>query len=161
MKMTPSKQQILDKCIAIQQQKVDKLGAMVNTLNDSAINSDKCVVGDKHHTFRAQTQNEQGNNVYEIHGTLFFASKDRFQELFEPKEDTNDVYIDFGNSKVLDHSAIQAIDKLAERYKRVGKTLHLQHLSGECRLLLKTAKGLVEVNVLEDPTYHVADDKLA
>ncbi len=111
--------------------------------------------------FVKQTQNEQGNNVYEIHGTLFFASKDRFQELFEPKEDTNDVYIDFGNSKVLDHSAIQAIDKLAERYKRVGKTLHLQHLSGECRLLLKTAKGLVEVNVLEDPTYHVADDKLA
>lgn len=111
--------------------------------------------------FVNQTQNEQGNNVYEIHGTLFFASKDRFQELFNPKEDTNDVYIDFGNSRVLDHSAIQAIDKLAARYKRVGKTLHLQHLSAECRLLLKTAKNLVEVNVLEDPTYHVADDKLA
>ncbi len=84
-----------------------------------------------------------------------------FQELFNPVEDTDDVYIDFGNSKVLDHSAIQAIDKLAIRYKRVGKTLHLQHLSAECRLLLKTAKNLVEVNVLEDPTYHVADDKLA
>jgi SulP family sulfate permease len=111
--------------------------------------------------FVKQTQNEQGNNVYAIHGTLFFASKDRFQELFEPKEDTNDVYIDFGNSRVLDHSAIQAIDKLAERYKRVGKTLHLQHLSAECRLLLETAKGLVEVNLLEDPTYHVADDKIA
>ncbi len=111
--------------------------------------------------FVNQTQNEQGNNVYEIHGTLFFASKDRFQELFNPKEDTDDVYIDFGNSRVLDHSAIQAIDKLAARYKRVGKTLHLQHLSAECRLLLKTAKNLVEVNVLEDPTYHVADDKLA
>jgi len=111
--------------------------------------------------FVKQTQNEQGNNVYAIHGTLFFASKDRFQELFEPKEDTNDVYIDFGNSRVLDHSAIQAIDKLAERYKRVDKTLHLQHLSAECRLLLETAKGLVEVNLLEDPTYHVADDKIA
>ena len=111
--------------------------------------------------FVKQTQNEQGNNVYAIHGTLFFASKDLFQELFEPKEDTNDVYIDFGNSRVLDHSAIQAIDKLAERYKRVGKTLHLQHLSAECRLLLETAKGLVEVNLLEDPTYHVADDKIA
>jgi len=111
--------------------------------------------------FVKQTKNEQGNNVYAIHGTLFFASKDRFQELFEPKEDTNDVYIDFGNSRVLDHSAIQAIDKLAERYTRVGKTLHLQHLSTECRLLLETAKGLVEVNLLEDPTYHVADDKIA
>ena len=111
--------------------------------------------------FVKQTQNDEGNNVYEIYGTLFFASKDRFQELFNPVEDTDDVYIDFGNSKVLDHSAIQAIDKLAIRYKRVGKTLHLQHLSAECRLLLKTAKNLVEVNVLEDPTYHVADDKLA
>ena len=111
--------------------------------------------------FVKQSQNEQGNNVYEVHGTLFFASKDRFQELFNPKQDTNDTYVDFGNSKVLDHSAIQAIDKLATRYKRVGKTLHLQHLSAECRLLLKTAKNLVEVNVLEDPTYHVADDKLA
>lgn len=111
--------------------------------------------------FVKQSQNEQGNNVYEVHGTLFFASKDRFQELFNPKQDTNDIYVDFGNSKVLDHSAIQAIDKLATRYKRVGKTLHLQHLSAECRLLLKTAKNLVEVNVLEDPTYHVADDKLA
>jgi len=111
--------------------------------------------------FVKQTQNDEGNNVYEIYGTLFFASKDRFQELFNPVEDTDDVYIDFGNSKVLDHSAIQAIDKLAIRYKRVSKTLHLQHLSAECRLLLKTAKNLVEVNVLEDPTYHVADDKLA
>ena len=108
-----------------------------------------------------KSQNENGDNVYAIQGTLFFASKDRFQELFDPKSDTDDVYVDFGNSKVLDHSAIQAIDKLAMRYKRVGKTLHLQHLSPECRLLLKTAKNLVEVNVLEDPTYHVADDKLA
>ena len=106
-------------------------------------------------------QNDNGDTIYAIHGTLFFASKDRFQELFNPKDDTDDVYVDFGDSKVLDHSAIQAIDKLAMRYKRVGKTLHLQHLSPECRLLLKTAKNLVEVNVLEDPTYHVADDKLA
>ncbi|CAC9456120.1 SulP family inorganic anion transporter [bacterium endosymbiont of Bathymodiolus sp. 5 South] len=111
--------------------------------------------------FVKQHQNDKGNNVYEVHGTLFFASKEHFQELFDPKADTNDVYIDFGNARVLDHSAIQAIDKLAIRYKRIGKTLHLQHLSAECRLLLKTAKNLVEVNVLEDPTYHVADDKLA
>ncbi|KAA0441702.1 MAG: SulP family inorganic anion transporter, partial [Candidatus Thioglobus sp.] len=80
-------------------------------------------------------QNEKGDNVYKINGTLFFASKEHFQELFNPKTDSSDVYIDFGNSKVLDHSAIQAIDKLAGRYKRVGKTLHLQHLSAECRLL--------------------------
>jgi len=57
--MLPLKSEILKTCIEIQQSKVDKLSAMVDTLNDSAINSDKCVVGDKHHTFRAQTQNEQ------------------------------------------------------------------------------------------------------
>ncbi len=81
--------------------------------------------------------------------------------MFEPRSDTDNVYIDFQDARALDHSAIQAIDKLAERYKKVGKTLHLQHLSAECRLLLKTAKNLVEVNILEDPKYHVADDKLA
>ena len=59
----------------------------------------------------------------------------------------------------MDHSAIQAVDKLAERYQKSGKTLHLMHLSAECRLLLNTAKDLVEVNVLEDPQYHVAIDK--
>ena len=57
--MSITKLEILKHCISIQQQKVDKLSAMVDTLNDSAVNSDKCVVGDKHHTFRAQTQNEQ------------------------------------------------------------------------------------------------------
>ena len=92
---------------------------------------------------------------------MFFASKEHFQELFDPKSDTNNVYVDFEDARALDHSAIQAIDKLAGRYKRAGKTLHLQHLSAECSLLLKTAKDLVEVNVLEDPIYHVADDKLA
>ena len=111
--------------------------------------------------YMTKDQNDNGDNVYKIKGTLFFASKEHFQELFDPKSDTNNVYVDFEDARALDHSAIQAIDKLAGRYKRAGKTLHLQHLSAECRLLLKTAKDLVEVNVLEDPIYHVADDKLA
>jgi SulP family sulfate permease len=111
--------------------------------------------------YMTKDQNDNGDNVYKIKGTLFFASKEHFQELFDPKSDTDNVYVDFEEARALDHSAIQAIDKLAGRYKRVGKTLHLQHLSAECRLLLKTAKDLVEVNVLEDPKYHVADDKLA
>lgn len=109
----------------------------------------------------AKKSNNKDLTLYQIHGSLFFASKEHFQELFTPEADSDDVYVDFNHSKVLDHSAIQAIDKLAERYKNIGKTLHLQHLSAECRLLLKTAKGLVEVNVLEDPIYHVVDDKLA
>ena len=68
--------------------------------------------------------------------------------------------VDFKNSRVADHSAIEAIDKLAIRYDRAGKRLHLKHVSPECRILLKKAGPLVEVNVVEDPVYHVADDKL-
>jgi len=97
--------------------------------------------------------------TYILHGALFFASINTFQAIFSPKQDPENVYIDFQDSRVMDHSAIQAIDKLAERYQKAGKTLHLMHLSSECRLLLKTAKHLVEVNVLEDPQYHVAIDK--
>ena len=100
-----------------------------------------------------------GKKTYRIHGALFFASINTFHLIFNPKEDPKNVYIDFEDSRVIDHSAIQAIDKLAERYQKEGKTLHLMHLSEECRLLLKTARNLVEVNVLEDPQYHVAIDK--
>jgi SulP family sulfate permease len=62
---------------------------------------------------------------------------------------------------VADHSGLEAIDALAERYENAGKTLHLVHLSDECRKLLKKAGNLVEVNVIEDPTYFVAEDSLA
>ena len=64
-------------------------------------------------------------------------------------------------SRVADHSAIEAIDTLAVRYLSKGKTLHLKHLSQECQLLLEKAGDLVEVNVIEDPDYHIATDKLA
>lgn len=104
--------------------------------------------------------NKMGDKVYEINGPLFFASTQNFQEIFNPKEDTDDVVVDFKNSRVADHSAIEAIDKLAERYDRAQKRLHLKHLTQDCRLLLKNAGPLVEVNVVEDPCYHVADDKL-
>jgi SulP family sulfate permease len=101
-----------------------------------------------------------GNKVYEINGPLFFASTQNFQEIFTPKDDTDDVVVDFKNSRIVDHSAIEAIDKLALRYDRAEKRLHLKHVSEECRLLLRKAGPLVEVNVVEDPKYHIADDKL-
>ncbi|RMG92136.1 MAG: SulP family inorganic anion transporter [Zetaproteobacteria bacterium] len=106
---------------------------------------------------------EQGSRVriYELHGPLFFASTHRFAELFQPEQDPEEVIIDFAHSRVADHSAIEAIDNLAEKYTKAGKQLRLRHLSPECRLLLEKAGDLVEVNVEEDPTYHVADDKLA
>lgn len=105
--------------------------------------------------------NEQGSMIHELNGPLFFGSVRNFCDLFDPKSDPDDVILEFKNSRVYDHSAIEAIDSLAERYIKAGKTLHLRHLSEECKLLLKNAGDLIEVNVLEDPHYHVADDKLA
>lgn len=105
--------------------------------------------------------NDEGSNVYQLEGALFFGSIKQFQELFDPKSDTQDVIIDFKNARVADHSALEAIDKLATRYQKVNKTLHLIHLSGECKRLLDAAGPLVEVNVLEDPHYHLAVDNAA
>ncbi len=104
---------------------------------------------------------EKGSRVYELNGPLFFGSVKNFLELFNPENDPDDVIIEFQNSRVADHSAIEAIDNLAEKYIKAGKKLHLRHLSPECRELLKKAGDLVEVNVMEDPKYHVADDQLA
>jgi len=104
---------------------------------------------------------ETGERVYEMHGPLFFASVHRFSELFDPKSDPEEVIIDFAFSRVADHSAIEAIDNLAERYTNEGKNLHLRHLSQECKDLLERAGDLVEINIKEDPHYHIADDKLA
>lgn len=104
---------------------------------------------------------EKGSRIYELTGPLFFGSVKNFLDLFNPENDPDDVIIEFQNSRVADHSAIEAIDNLAEKYIKAGKKLHLRHLSLECRELLKNAGDLVEVNVLEDPKYHVADDQLA
>ncbi len=105
--------------------------------------------------------NKYGIRIYELNGPLFFGSVKSFMELFNPQEDPQEVIIEFQNSRVADHSAIEAIDNLAEKYIKAGKTLHLRHLSPECRELLKNAGDLVEVNVMEDPKYHVADDLIA
>ncbi|MDH5183153.1 MAG: SulP family inorganic anion transporter [Gammaproteobacteria bacterium] len=104
---------------------------------------------------------DNGSKVYELNGVLFFGSVKNFIELFTIDDDPDDIVIEFQNSRVADHSAIEAIDNLAEKYLDAGKTLHLRHLSAECQDLLTKAGDLVEVNVLEDPRYHVADDKLA
>ncbi len=104
---------------------------------------------------------KNNSKVYELNGPLFFGSVKNFSDLFTPEEDPDDVIIEFKNSRVADHSAIEAIDSLADRYIRDGKQLHLRHLSPECTQLLNRAGNLVEVNLLEDPEYHVADDLLA
>ncbi len=104
---------------------------------------------------------EEGRKVYELSGTLFFASTANFQDLFTPREDPSDVIIEFRQARVMDHSALEAIDGLADRYLQLGKQLHLRHLSPDCYDLLQRAKSMIEVNLLEDPHYHVADDKVS
>jgi len=113
------------------------------------------------HIYAIPKDIESGERVYEMHGPLFFASVHRFGELFNPENDPDEVIIDFAFSRVADHSAIEAIDSLAEKYTKAGKTLHLRHLSQECKELLERAGDLVEINIKEDPHYHIADDKLA
>ena len=106
-------------------------------------------------------EDHKGSTVYAVTGPLFFGSTTSFLERFEPKNDNDDVIIDFARSRVADHTALEAIDTLAERYLNAGKKLHLVHLSAECRRLLTKAGSLVEVNVIEDPKYFVAEDSLA
>ncbi len=103
----------------------------------------------------------EGKKVYLLNGTLFFASIANFQALFNVADDPEHVVIDFKNARVVDHSAIVAIDSLATRYRAAGKKLHLKHLSHDGQELLRNAKDMIEVNLLEDPKYRVSDDKLA
>ena len=105
-------------------------------------------------------RNPHGWKIYNLHGSLFFASTANFQALFTPADDTDEVVIDFRHAKVMDHSAVEAIDALAERYRKADKRLHLRHLSRDCLELLTKAKEMVEIDVREDPHYHIADNKL-
>ena len=104
--------------------------------------------------------NQHGSKIYQLHGPLFFASVSSFRDLFEPASDPEDVVIDFYYTRVYDQSALDAINALAEKYEDCGKRLHLTHLSDECRGLLDRAGDFVEVNLSEDPQYHVATDRL-
>ena len=110
---------------------------------------------------RAETKIEpDGLKSYQLHGALFFASVTSFKDLFDAIDDPDSVAIDFHFTRVYDQSGLEAINAIAERYREQGKGLHLRHLSPECRQLLNNAKEFVEVNVSEDPHYHVASDRI-
>ncbi|MGI9526708.1 MAG: SulP family inorganic anion transporter [Weeksellaceae bacterium] len=102
---------------------------------------------------------ENGVKHYEIFGPLFFGSTALFNTKFDVQNDPNEVIIDFSESRISDMSAIDAVSKLTSRYAKAGKTVHLRHLSEDCRQLLKNADALIEVNVMEDPHYKVAVDR--
>ena len=102
---------------------------------------------------------ENGVKHYEIFGPLFFGSTTVFSEKFDVTNDPDEVIIDFAESKVADMSAIDALNKLTERYAKLNKKVHLRHLSADCLELLANADKLIEVNIIEDPTYIVAVDR--
>ena len=101
---------------------------------------------------------EKGVKHYEIYGPLFFASTTAFLEKFDVANDPNEIIIDFKESKITDMSAIDAVNKITEKYAKLNKKVHLQHLSTDCKILLKNADQMIEVNILEDPTYKVVVD---
>lgn len=101
---------------------------------------------------------DNGVKHYEIFGPLFFGSTTAFTEKFDIQNDPAEVIIDFKESRISDMSAIQAVNKLTERYLKVGKTVHLYHLSEDCRKLLQNADKVIEVNIVEDPNYKVMVD---
>ncbi len=113
------------------------------------------------HILVHRSVNEEGSTVYEVNGPIFFGSIANFLEQFTPEDDSDDVIVEFKNARVVDHSAIEAIDTLAERYLSRNKTMHLKHLNKECKELLHKADKLVELNIIEDPDYHIVSDKLA
>lgn len=99
---------------------------------------------------------EDGVKHYEIYGPLFFGSTAAFLEKFDVQEDPEMVVIDFQDSRISDMSAIDAVHKITERYRKLNKKVTLRHLSADSRLLLRNAGNIIEVNI-DDPTYKVAD----
>jgi sulfate permease, SulP family len=105
---------------------------------------------------------ENGAKIYHLESALFFGSAQSFKDLFDPTNDPHDVVIDFQEARVYDHSGIEAINNITERYADQGKLLHLLNLSPECKDLLVKADNIVELSVIEDLNWqHVADDRLA
>ncbi len=102
---------------------------------------------------------ENGVKYYQISGPLFFGSVTAFIDKFDPVNDPDQVVIDFNESRIVDMSAIDALDKLSKKYAQENKKLHLKHLSEDCRTMLKNAEAVIEVNVQEDPTYKVMPEK--
>ena len=103
---------------------------------------------------------EEGVKHYEIYGPLFFGSVAVFLEKFDFRNDPDQVIIDFSESRVVDMSAIDALNKITSRYHKLGKKVHLKHLSRDCQQLLNNAEKVIKVNILEDPTYKVLVDKI-
>ena len=100
---------------------------------------------------------EGETKVYKLEGPLFFGSIEGFNVLFSPKDDPQDVIVDFARSRVVDQSALQAIETLADKYTQAGKSVQLRHLSKQCHQLLNRA-GQLMIDSDDDPDYGIATD---
>jgi len=109
------------------------------------------------HAITRESESDPGAKVYEIEGPLFFGSADGFTELFEIENDPAHVIVDFARSRVVDQSALQAIEAVAGKYEAAGKQLVLRHLSRDCHELLSRAGNLM-VDSDDDPEYEIAVD---
>lgn len=109
------------------------------------------------HAVTRESTTDEGAKVYEIQGPLFFGSSDGFAEIFEVETDPDLVIVDFKESRVVDQSALQAIEALAARYEAAGKQIRLRHLSRDCHKLLNKA-GHLMVDSDDDPDYELAVD---
>lgn len=94
----------------------------------------------------ALIKKDEESVTYQITGPLFFASSSQFLDLFTPSEDPDKVVLDFKSSRVSDHSGLNALNTLRERYAKAGKTLEVRHLSEDCLNLIRKAKGLVTIH---------------
>lgn len=106
-----------------------------------------------------KSTDENGVKHYEIYGPLFFGSVTAFMDKFDLMNDPDEVVVDFKESRIVDMSAIDALDKLSKKYSQQNKKLYLHHLSEDCRKMLKNAEAVIEVNIQEDPTYKVMPEK--
>ncbi|WP_114749330.1 SulP family inorganic anion transporter [Pleomorphovibrio marinus] len=107
-----------------------------------------------------KTVDKEGVKHYEIYGPLFFASATTFGEKFDPLNDPEEIVIDFRESRIVDHSGMEAVHKVTERYHKLGKTVYVRHLSNSSKALLEKANKIIHVNYTEDdPDYILAGDR--
>ncbi len=108
----------------------------------------------------AEIKEGDGIKTYILDGPIFFGSVTSFKNIFTPAKDPKKVIIEFQNARVYDHSALEAINSISEKYKELGKFLTIKHLSKECQTLIKRANSIVEVDIHHDPDYHIASNQL-
>ncbi|RAP30737.1 sodium-independent anion transporter [Candidatus Marinamargulisbacteria bacterium SCGC AG-343-D04] len=104
---------------------------------------------------------KNGHKVYKLNGSLFFGSVTSFKDCFDFKDDPEHVVIDFKHSRVFDHSGMEAIQNISDRYKKYNKKLHLLNLSKDCQTLLKKADHIVEISIIKNLNWKIADNRLS